>query len=48
MLDNKTIKKINDFVYQKPRTIQEIALLIRKNWRTANSYIDRGFLSYTY
>jgi len=41
MLDNKTIKKINDFVYQKPRTIQEIALLIRKNWRTANSYIDK-------
>ncbi len=41
MLDNKTIKKINDFVYTKPRTIQEIALLIKKNWRTANSYVDK-------
>jgi hypothetical protein len=41
MLDNKTIKKINDFVYAKPRTVQEIALLIRKNWRTANSYVDK-------
>ena len=41
MLDNKTIKKINDFVYTKPRTIQEISLLIRKNWRTANNYIEK-------
>ena len=41
MLDTKTIKKINDFVYTKPRTIQEIAHLIRKNWRTANNYVDK-------
>jgi len=41
MLDSKLSKKINDFVYQKPRTIQEIGLLINKNWRTANSYIKK-------
>jgi len=41
MLDQNTIKKINDFVYQKPRTIQEVSLLINKNWRTANSYVDK-------
>lgn len=41
MLDSKLAKKINDFVYQKPRTIQEIALLIHKNWRTANSYVEK-------
>ncbi len=41
MLDKATIKKISDFVYAKPRTIQEIAFLIRKNWRTADSYVDK-------
>lgn len=41
MLDSTISKKINDFVYQKPRTIQEIAHLIGKNWRTANSYVDK-------
>jgi len=41
MLDSKLIKKINDFVYIKPRTIQEIAQYIEKNWRTANNYVDR-------
>lgn len=41
VLDSQTIKKINDFIYQKPRTIQEIALLINKNWRTADSYIEK-------
>ena len=40
MLDNKIIKQINDFVYIKPRTVQEIALLIKKNQRTANRYVD--------
>ena len=40
MLDTKIIKQINDFVYIKPRTIQEIAGLIKKNWRTANRYVD--------
>lgn len=40
MLDQKVTKKINDFVYQKPRTIQEISLLLKKNWRTADRYVD--------
>ena len=41
MLDAKTSKKICDFVYIKPRTIQEISHLIGKNWRTADHYINR-------
>jgi len=50
MLDLKTIKKINEFVYKRPRTINEIALLLRKNWRTADRYIaqlmkEQGTLS---
>ena len=40
MLDSRIIKKINDFVYLKPRTVQEIAVLIAKNWRTADRYVD--------
>ncbi len=39
MLDSKTIKKIEDFVYKKPRSIQEIALYLNKNWRTADRYV---------
>ncbi len=39
-LDSATEKKILEFVYKKPCTISEIALLIRKNWRTADSYVD--------
>jgi hypothetical protein len=41
MLDSKTIKKINDFVKTKPRTIQEIAFVIKKNWRTADRYVEK-------
>jgi len=41
MLDSKTTKKISDFVYVKPRSIQEIAQHIQKNWRTADSYVKR-------
>jgi hypothetical protein len=41
MLDSKTTKKIEEFVKSKPRTIQEIAFHIRKNWRTADRYVDR-------
>jgi hypothetical protein len=40
MIDQKTIKKMSDFVYVKPRTIQEIAELIGRNWRTANRYVE--------
>lgn len=41
MLTTEISKKINDFVYIKPRTVDEIAKHIQKNWRTANSYVDR-------
>ncbi len=41
VLDNNTIKKICDFVKQKPRTIQEISQLIKKNWRTAERYVEK-------
>ncbi len=40
MLTPEIIKKINDFVFLKPRTIDEIAKYIRKNWRTANRYVE--------
>ncbi len=40
MLDSKTINKIEEFVYSKPRNIQEIALFIKKNWRTADRYVE--------
>jgi hypothetical protein len=39
MLRNEEIKKIEDFVYAKPRSISEIAEHIRKNWRTADRYV---------
>ncbi len=41
MLERKTIKKILDFVYLRPRSIQEIAIYIQKNWRTAHSYVEK-------
>jgi hypothetical protein len=40
MLNAETIKKIEDFVYSKPRSIQEIAKHINKNWRTAARYVE--------
>lgn len=40
MLDNATVKKIEDFVYSKPRSVQEIALHLARNWRTADRYVD--------
>lgn len=40
MLNNETISKIEEFVYIKPRSIQEISELIKKNWRTADRYIE--------
>ncbi len=40
MLDNVNIKKIEDFVYAKPRSIQEIASFLGKSWRTADRYVD--------
>ena len=40
MLDVQMINKIEEFVYDKPRSIQEIAEFIGKNWRTADRYIE--------
>ncbi|MFQ5648024.1 MAG: hypothetical protein ACE5FW_02200 [Candidatus Aenigmatarchaeota archaeon] len=40
MLDSSIVKKINDFVYLKPRTVKEVAELLSKNWRTANRYVE--------
>jgi|SRR3989344_5667734 len=40
MLDKAIIKQIEDLVYLKPRSIQEIAKHINKNWRTADRYIE--------
>lgn len=40
MLTNEIVKKIEDFVYSKPCSIQEIAQLIKKNWRTADGYVQ--------
>lgn len=39
MIDSATIKKIEDLVYKKPRSIQEIANFLGKNWRTVDRYI---------
>lgn len=40
MLNSTIVKKIEDFVYAKPRSVQEIAEHLGKNWRTADRYID--------
>jgi len=40
MLTSELTKKINDFVYERPRTMDEIAAHIKKNWRTADRYVD--------
>jgi len=40
MLNTQTINKIEEFVYAKPRSIQEIAACIGKNWRTADRYVE--------
>ena len=41
LLDQETIKRVEAFVRSEPRTIQEIALLLAKTWRTADSYVER-------
>ena len=40
MLDSSVTKKIEAFVYLKPRSIQEIAQYLDKNWRTADRYVE--------
>ncbi len=41
MFTKEVINKINDFVAQKPRTIQELSQLVGKNWHTTESYVQR-------
>lgn len=41
VLEQATLKKICDFVKIKPRAMQEIAELIKKNWRTAERYTEK-------
>jgi hypothetical protein len=41
MLTKEVIRKINEFVYQKPRSIQEIANLLKVNWRTADRWVRK-------
>jgi len=41
MLSKEQIKKIHEFVYNKPRAIQEVAGLLNVNWRTADRYIEK-------
>lgn len=40
MINSGIIKDVEDFVYTKPRTVQEISQRIKKSWRTASSYVD--------
>jgi hypothetical protein len=40
MLTNEEIKKIEDFVYAKPRSVQEIAEHLQISWRTADRHIE--------
>jgi hypothetical protein len=40
MLDKEAIKQIEEFVYKQPRSIQEIANHINKNWRTVDRYVQ--------
>ncbi len=44
VLDNKTVEKIKSLVYQKPRSINDIATALSKNWRTANRYVEEIML----
>lgn len=40
MLDNEAVKKIEGFVSEKPRSVNEIASLLKKSWRTADRYVE--------
>jgi hypothetical protein len=41
MFDKKTETRIIDAVRAQPRTVQEIAVLLGKNWRTAERYVEK-------
>jgi len=39
MLTPEVVKRIESFVQEQPRSIDEIAKLLKKNWRTADRYV---------
>lgn len=41
MLDKEIVKRIEEFVSRKPRSINEVAEFLGKNWRTADRYIEQ-------
>jgi hypothetical protein len=41
MLDNKTIQEIEKLVSIEPRSINEIAIHLKKNWRTIDRYLKQ-------
>jgi hypothetical protein len=41
LLEQDTIKKIENFVKTRPRTVEEISKLLGKNWRTADNYVKK-------
>jgi hypothetical protein len=46
MLNQELVKKIEEFVYLQPRSVMEISEHIKKNWRTADRYIDEISLEF--
>ncbi|MBU0907664.1 MAG: hypothetical protein KKD18_03215 [Nanoarchaeota archaeon] len=40
MLNQELVRKIENFVYAQPRSIQEVAVHIKKNWRTTDRYLQ--------
>jgi hypothetical protein len=40
MLSKEMISKIEEFVYKHPRSIQELATHVGKNWRTVDRYVE--------
>ncbi len=46
MLNNEIIRKIENFVYIKPRSMQEISEHLKKNWRTVDRYVGEIIREY--
>lgn len=49
-LDRQTEKRIEELVFSRPRSVQEVAEMLKRNWRTAESYLesiskDKGTIS---
>lgn len=41
MINQELISKIEEFVCQKPRSINELAIHLNKNWRTLDRYVEQ-------